>query len=253
MRRWVCVLFCFSLSWGQPLRPSEESLRARQRFLQAVQEEHFATVENDARAARLTTIGQRLAQKARRPIPWSFVLVRSEEPNAACSGEGMVFVTTGLMDLGLDDDELAGVLAHEVIHGVRQHVEADFLELARLDKAIEEYRQHQQRHGNDRGELAQMRENYEANRLQQQLDRTRSYGRQRTAFNLAQEREADGLGLKLAVEAGFRADGLMRALQKLMAHDCQKYGQSSVLGSKTHPPLPQRIQRLGEIQGQLGY
>ncbi len=247
------VALVLSAAWAQPLRPSEESRRASERFLSAVQQERYVVLRNDPRGARINTIGQRLAANARRPIPWSFTLVQSDDPNAACCGEGTVFVTTGLLDLKLDDDELAGVLSHEVVHGVRQHVDADYVEIVKLEKALQEYQTHIDRHGNETGETAEMRERYEANRIMQQLEKTRSYARQKVSFSRAQESEADKLGLKLALDSGYKPDGLMRALQKLMVHHSDKYGQVSILASKTHPPLPERIRRLGEIQSQLGY
>lgn len=254
--RWLLALLLLmltGLSGAQPVRPSEESLRARQRFQEALAQGRYRVLSQDPRARRIDAIGQRLAAAARRPIPWSFSLVQSSEPNAACCGEGVVFVTTALLDLGLDDDELAGVLSHEVVHGVRQHIEADYLELARLEKALDEYKTHRRRHANDQSETAEMRERYEYHRLMQQYQQAQSYARYKPSFSRSQEREADSMGLKLAVDCGYRADGLMRALQKLQVHHSQKYGQSAILGSKTHPPLPERIQRLQEIQTQLGY
>ncbi|MFN8607078.1 MAG: M48 family metallopeptidase [Vulcanimicrobiota bacterium] len=251
--KWLIWLLWAGVALAQPIRPSEESLRARERFQQAVQEGRYRIVTGDARCQRIDSIGQRLAGLARRPIPWTFTLVDTDEPNAACCGEGVVFVTTGLLKLNLDDDELAGVLAHEVIHGVRQHVDADYIEIAKLEKALEEYELHRQRHGNETGETAEMREAYEFNRLNQQLQQASSYMRQKTPFSHAQESEADSMGLRLAVSAGFKPQGLMSALQKLMARQVAQYGQRSLLGSKTHPPLPKRIERLVQIQTQLGY
>lgn len=245
--------FLVSAGLAQPIRPSDESIRASQRFQKAVAEGHYKILVNDARAQRLDAIGQRLASLARRPIPWTFTLVDTAEPNAACCGEGTVFVTTGLLKLNLDDDELAGVLAHEVVHGVRQHVDADYVEVARLQKAIQEYNTHLQRHGNETGETAEMRERYQANRLEQQLQQAYSYVRQKSAFSHAQESEADAMGMRLAISAGYKPDGITRALQKLLDQQVALYGEKSLLGSKTHPPLPKRIKRLREIQTRLGF
>ena len=241
------------VSLAQPIRPSDESLRASQRFQKAVTEGHYKILIQDPRAQRLDEIGQRLARLARRPIPWTFTLVDTTEPNAACCGEGTVFVTTGLLKLNLDDDELAGVLAHEIVHGVRQHVDADYIEVARLQKAIQEYNTHVQRHGNETGETAEMRQRYEANRLEQQLQQAHSYIRQKSSFSHAQESEADAMGMRLAVSAGYKPDGITRALQKLLDQQVALYGEKSLLGSKTHPPLPKRIKRLSEVQAQLGF
>jgi len=254
--KWQNFLLCAILSVGalaQPIRPSDESRRATERFQQAVAKGNYKILRNDPRGRRIDEIGQRLAVLARRPIPWTFTLVDTDEPNAACCGEGVIFVTTGLLKLNLDDDELAGVLSHEVIHGVRQHVDADYVEISRLEKAVVEYNTHLERHGNDNSETAEMRERYEANKLEQQLQQAYSYLRQRSAFSHAQESEADSMGMRLAISAGFKPDGISRALQKLLDQQVALYGQKSLLGSKTHPPLPKRIKRLGEVQVQLGF
>ncbi len=253
MKRLMWFSLAVAVALAQPIRPSDESLRAKVRFQKSLARERYKVISGDSRAQRIEAVGQRLAALARRPIPWTFTLVETDEPNAACCGEGVVFVTTGLLQLNLTDDELAGVLSHEVIHGVRQHVDADFVEIAKLEKAIQDYATHVERHGKDNSETAQMRENYESNRLNQQLEKAYSYSRQRSAFSQAQESEADSMGLKLAIAAGYQPQGLMSALQKLMAHQVARYGEKSLLGSKTHPPLPKRIDRLTQIQNQLGY
>lgn len=248
---WALVCLGLGIS-AQHLRPSEESLRATSRFLSALREERLSLIEADPRLNRLEKIGQTLAAQARRPIPWRFALVDSDEPNAACCGEGMVFATTGLLDLGLSDDELAGVLSHEIIHGVRQHVEADYVQARMLEKAIAEYEQHRRRPVDSDSESALMRERYHLNRLRQQLEQARSYERHRPAFSRSQESEADRLGLQLATKCGYRADGLEQALQKLMDHQFTRYGQKAILASKSHPPLPQRIERLRQLRQNNG-
>jgi hypothetical protein len=46
------------------------------------------------------------------------MLIKGEEPNAfACPG-GLIFVSEGLVKLCESEDELAGVLAHEMAHAV---------------------------------------------------------------------------------------------------------------------------------------
>jgi heat shock protein HtpX len=73
---------------------------------------------SEAQAPQLHTVIENLAQRADIPKPEVFV-VPSEIPNAFATGRtpgaAKVAVTQGIVDL-LDEDELAGVLAHEIAH-----------------------------------------------------------------------------------------------------------------------------------------
>jgi heat shock protein HtpX len=75
--------------------------------------------EVDARSApRLFNIVQQLAQRAGLPMPRVYIM-QTEQPNAFATGRNpenaAVAVTTGLMDR-LNEQEIAGVLAHELAH-----------------------------------------------------------------------------------------------------------------------------------------
>jgi predicted Zn-dependent protease len=66
---------------------------------------------------RINLIGRILAQYAtRQDLEWRFGLLDSNAINAFSAPGGRVFITRGLYELPLNDDELAGVLAHEIIH-----------------------------------------------------------------------------------------------------------------------------------------
>src|SRR5262249_16990994 len=59
-----------------------------------------------------------------RPAPilcWHFVVVDSDTVNGFAAPGGFVFVTTAALKLAKNEDELAGILAHEVAHVVRGH------------------------------------------------------------------------------------------------------------------------------------
>ena len=56
------------------------------------------------------------------------------------------------------------------------------------------------------------------------------------AFNpKTDERQADVIGMTYAVDAGYQADGLLNALEKLAAHDYPRYGARALLGGQTPP------------------
>lgn len=80
---------------------------------------HYSAQEVNARTApRLYSIVKRLADRAKLPMPKVYI-IDSPVPNAFATGRNpehaAVAVNTALADL-LDEDELAGVLAHELSH-----------------------------------------------------------------------------------------------------------------------------------------
>jgi heat shock protein HtpX len=83
-----------------------------------------ATPITEAQAPGLYNMVRRLATKAGVPMPRVY-LIPSEQPNAFATGRSpehaVVAVTEGIMRI-LDDDELEGVLAHELAHVTNRDV-----------------------------------------------------------------------------------------------------------------------------------
>lgn len=80
-----------------------------------------ASSDEDARE-RVATLGYRVAQAANfEDALFTFEVVEMAAPNAFALPGGQIFVTRGLLDLGLTDDMLAGILGHEVAHVVQRH------------------------------------------------------------------------------------------------------------------------------------
>lgn len=71
---------------------------------------------------RVNLVGRVLSRYAKRDtIDWRFGLLNSEAVNAFSAPNGRIFITKGLYLLLADDDELAGVLAHEIAHVDLRH------------------------------------------------------------------------------------------------------------------------------------
>lgn len=78
--------------------------------------------KDEPATVRVNMIGRVLAQFAtRQDLNWRFGLLNSDAINAFSAPGGRVFITRGLYELPLSDDELAGVLAHEIIHIDQRH------------------------------------------------------------------------------------------------------------------------------------
>lgn len=84
----------------------------------------YPRLESHPQLARVEKIGQQIVAVSDMPtLTWNFFVVHAEEPNAFCTGAGWVAVTDALLALKLSDDELAGVMAHEIGHGCRKDLE----------------------------------------------------------------------------------------------------------------------------------
>lgn len=82
----------------------------------------YPEYDNDAERARVNRIGYELAQQSEfQKFPFTFGLVDMPVPNAFALPGGQIFVTRGMLDLGLTDDMLASVLGHEIGHVTLEH------------------------------------------------------------------------------------------------------------------------------------
>ncbi len=82
----------------------------------------YRTPDNPGEFARVNRIGYELAQQAEfQKFPFTFAIADMPVPNAFALPAGQIFITTGMLDLGLDDDMLANVLGHEIAHVTQEH------------------------------------------------------------------------------------------------------------------------------------
>ena len=82
----------------------------------------YGKYDNAAELARVNRIGYELAQQSEfQKFPFTFGLADMPVPNAFALPGGQIFITRGMLDLGLDDDMLAAVLGHEIGHVTLEH------------------------------------------------------------------------------------------------------------------------------------
>lgn len=82
----------------------------------------YGTRDDVATLRHLADVGYRVAAASGyTAFPISIHLVDMREPNAFALPGGQVFVTRGMIELGLDDDQLAALLGHEMAHVVLGH------------------------------------------------------------------------------------------------------------------------------------
>jgi Zn-dependent protease with chaperone function len=82
----------------------------------------YGAWDEPAQLSRVADIGYRVARESGFDrFPFSFYLIDMVEPNAFALPGGHLFVTRGMLELGLTDDELAALMGHEIAHVVREH------------------------------------------------------------------------------------------------------------------------------------
>src|SRR5437016_9657885 len=99
---------------------------AEERELSAAEAQKVAATmgiyDDAALTAYVRTVGERLARVSpRQDVVYTFQVVDMQEPNAFALPSGQIYVSRGLLVLLDSEDELAGVLGHEVGHVAARH------------------------------------------------------------------------------------------------------------------------------------
>jgi predicted Zn-dependent protease len=188
----------------------------------------FGGVWKDAAATqRVNLVGKSLTRYCDRPeLNFKFGLLNSDTINAFSAPGGYVFITKGLYDLvGDNDDQLAGVLGHEITHVTQRHAlkiieRGDFLSGA--------------------SDLAAMKSDDFAKFSGAVSSVTTTLFEK--GFDPKTEYAADKGGRALAALTGYASGGLRATLIRLKMGGANK----TAAIFPTHPPLAKRIARLPE-------
>jgi predicted Zn-dependent protease len=85
-------------------------------------EKEYKAAEDPLMQHRVESIGRKIAAVSdRKDIDYHFMVLDEDDVNAISLPGGYVYVNRGLVEKVDNDDELAGVLAHEVGHIVARH------------------------------------------------------------------------------------------------------------------------------------
>ena len=195
-------------------------------------ERELTLVPDEAMQQRVRAIGGRLAAVCdRRELVYSFEAVKDDDVNAFSLPGGYVFLNEGLIKKTSGDDELAGVIAHEIAHIAARHA------VARYESSL----------GLQIVQLATLA-----------AGGSRAAGGLGVAAQAAQlayardaELEADRLGVKYMKAAGFNPAAVLTFLEKLHEEDRKKseYLPRGVVRpyyATTHPFVPERIRGVKE-------
>jgi len=219
--------------------------------------EHDKTVKfvtDPAVVGRVQRIGKELADIANEyeiPMLWgkpglkrfeySFKVVEDKDVNAYSMPGGKIYVNSGLLDFTQSDDELAGVLAHEVSHAAHHHMmrllsEQEKMQFAALGPALISVLL-----GKGTGDTTQNL------LLVGQLYMTAKLN----SYGVEAEKDADYSAVHYLRKTRYNPVGLLTFMERLYRQERLK--PEVELGIyRTHPPSVERAQALVKLLRELG-
>ncbi len=170
-------------------------------------EASIGLLDNPELTAYIQRIGKKLLRGLpRRDFAYSFAIVDQMEPNAFALPGGHIYVSRGLLALVNDEDELACVMGHEIVHVAKRH--------SAQQQAVTRY---------------------------QGFSLPRSRAATLAAYGRDMEREADSLGQRLCAAAGYNPMGMSTFMRSLDERDRLLIGRPRApTFADTHPGSRER-------------
>ncbi len=172
----------------------------------------LGVIETPELSSYVNQVGRRLLRHAPlRGFEYEFVVIDQEAPNAFALPGGHIFISRGLLTLANSEDELANVIAHEIIHVAARHAAARQAAMQNLPGPFQFYAM-----------------------------------RELSAYSRDQEREADRLGQSLSALAGYSPEGMATFLRDLEYLERLQLGYARLPAFfDTHPVTTERVASAG--------
>jgi len=232
--KYICLLFIGLLfvSCGAAIQSVEKDRELGRETAEMVSEE-MGLYDDADYSAYLKRVGQRLVQaNPDQTFDYWFAIVDQYEPNAFALPGGYIYVSRGLLALTNSEDELAGVVGHEIIHvslrhSARQMAKARVPVLLSLPGAVVG--------GVINDNLGKLI-NAPVNAIG---------GAYLASHSRQDEFESDQFGQQLAASAGYDPSALAPILARLEAFVEVENGEKRIPGFfDTHPTTPDRVERV---------
>jgi len=195
----------------------------------------YPVIENTADARMVERVGRKIAEASGKSYQWEFKLLDAPSiPNAFCLPGGKIAVYTGILPLTQTEDGLAAVLGHEVAHATLEHGNRRMTQSIGVNGAmiiIDAYLA-----GNE-GANDEYR-----NEIMMALGAGVQYGLV-LPYSRSHESEADAVGLRYLVRAGYDPNEAPRLWERMAA----AFPNQQPEFMSTHPDSLARAQRLREL------
>jgi predicted Zn-dependent protease len=186
--------------------------------------ERYGVVQ-DANVTRyVSLVGLAMAQGSTRPaLPWTFIVLDTDGVNAFAAPGGYVHITRGALALIQDEAQLAGVLAHEIIHVTEKHT----------IRAIQKSQAVQMGAAETLSGSSSLMQRAVTATYDNIVDR---------GFGRADENEADEKGGAIANKTGYAPNGLIGFLTTLKERNKTETEKNGLFAS--HPDMDDRLNKI---------
>lgn len=203
-------------------------------FLKAVHE-YYDVIEDPMINNYINELGRKLTVGVPpQPFEFHFYVIREDTFNAFAGPGGNIFVFSGLIDALENENELAGILTHEIAHVTARHI-SDMIEKSKKTSLATVA-------GMVTGILVGLGG---ASAVGSALTFGSVAAGQSMvlAYTRENEMQADTLGRKYLTAAGYNLNGLLTALERIRSQEW--FGEESIpTYLKTHPATADRINSL---------
>ena len=231
----ITAFICL-ISWSLPAGAIsiKEEKELSQEFMRVVYR-HFEMVDDPVIVDYVTEIGKTiLAGMPRQPFDYHFMVIKEDVYNAFAIPAGYIFVNSGLF-LAMDrEDEMAGILAHEISHVVCRHISQRIDRSKKIDLASMAGMVAGIFLGIAGAGAAAQALTFGSAAAGQSLS---------LAYSREDESQADQFGLKYLDKAGYSPQGLLDILKEIRSQ--QWFGSNQIpTYLMTHPAVEDRITQI---------
>lgn len=187
--------------------------------------QRYGVVQDAAVHRYVTLVGTLVAQAAGASddLAWNFIVLDTDAVNAFAAPGGFVHITRGALALIQDEAELAGVLAHEIVHVTEQHTIRAIQKNKSIQMGADE------KLSGNAALLNRLVENVYLEIVEK-------------GFGRSEELESDEKGMKATNAAGYAPQGLGRFLARLQERNKASTEKRGLFAS--HPEMKERLDRL---------
>jgi len=195
--------------------------------------QQFDLIDDPEIVGYVNAVGQRLlATLPPQPFEYHFYVIRQEVYNAFATPAGHIFVYSGLIEAMDEEEELAGILGHEIGHVYCRHIAQKIERSKKIGIATLA--------GMAAGILVGVGTGSPEAAVAITQGSTAAGQSAQLAFSRNDEIQADQFGLKIITQAGYSASGLLKILKKIRSKTWFDTNEVPTY-LMTHPAVEDRI------------